>query len=106
MKKIWLICLCLASLSLVGCFHVPDKDWLPSKNKVENWDIGKNDEMEKAFDSFMNGIEIASKEWNEIKNKEDVEIDNELPNEASVDTEEEISDNEAEYQEIENISEE
>lgn len=62
--------------------------------------------MEKAFDSFMNGIEIASKEWNEIKNKEDVEIDNELPNEASVDTEEEISDNEAEYQEIENISEE
>jgi len=37
MKKIWLFCLCLASLGLVGCFHIPDEDWLPSRNKVNTW---------------------------------------------------------------------
>ena len=67
-KKFWLICLCLASLNLVGCFHVPDKDWLPNQNKVETWDIGKNNEMENALNSFMNGIDIVSQERNEIKN--------------------------------------
>ena len=90
-KRIWLVCLCLASLNLVGCFHVPDKDWLPNKNKVETWDIWENNEMKNALNSFINGIDIVSQERNEIKNKEDEELE-----EAQIDTGEMV-DNETEY---------
>ena len=70
MKRIWLLCLCLASLTLVGCFHVPDKDWLPSRNKVETWTIEKNDEVEEALNSFMDWIDKISSQRSEMKNSE------------------------------------
>ena len=59
-KRIWLLCLCLASLSLVGCFHIPDEDWLPSKNKINSWYVRKDDEIEQAISSFMNWIDMIS----------------------------------------------
>ena len=73
MKKIWLLCLCLASLGLVGCFHIPDEDWLPSKNKVNTWDTQKDEEMEDALNGIMDWINMISSEWNE-KDGEDSEI--------------------------------
>lgn len=72
-KKIWLIYLCLASLTLVGCFHVPDEDWLPNKNKVSTWNTQKDDEMEQALSSFMSWIDIISSQRNEMKNGENYE---------------------------------
>ena len=74
-KKIWLIWIWIISLSLTGCFHVPDKDRLPSKNKVETWDVKNNDEIEKAIDSLIDWINIISSEWNDIKDIEDDKID-------------------------------
>ena len=73
MKKIWLLCLCLASFSLVGCFHVPDEDWLPSKNNAETWNIQKDEEMEQALNSLMQWFDIISSDWNELKNEENEE---------------------------------
>jgi len=109
MKKIWLLCLCLASLSLVWCFHIPDEDWLPSKNKVNTWDTQKDEEMEDALNGIMDWINMISSEWNE-KNGEDSEITTEeweenvikIGNEAIDD--EEIFDNEVENEEPENES--
>lgn len=72
MKKIWLLCLCLASLNLVGCFHIPDEDWLPSKNKVNTWNIEKQDEMDQAINSFMDWLDMISSEWDEMNNNESV----------------------------------
>lgn len=69
MKKIWLLCLCLASLSLIGCFHVPDEDWLPSKNKVNTWNT-QNEEVENALNSFMDWIDVVSTQRNDIKSEE------------------------------------
>ena len=74
MKKIWLLCLCLASFSLVGCFHVPDEDWLPSKNNAETWNIQKDEEMEQALNSLMQWFDIISSDWNELKDIESDEI--------------------------------
>ena len=70
MKKIWLLFLCLASLGLVGCFHIPDEDYLLSKNKVNSWDDQKDEEINQALDSFMDWLNIISSEWDEIKNEE------------------------------------
>ena len=83
-KKIWFICLWFASLALAGCFHIPDEDWLPSKNKVETWDIEKNKEVEEAFDLFMDWIDMISSGRNEIKNSESEELDTEVPDEELV----------------------
>ena len=73
MKRIWLFCLCLASLSLVGCFHVPDEDWLPSKNSVDIWDIQKDDEMDQALNDIMEWINMVSSQRNGMKNEENEE---------------------------------
>ena len=108
MKKIWLLCLCLASLGLAWCFHVPDEDWLPSINKVKTWDIQKNDEVEQAFDSLVDWIDIISSEWNEMGNMgndgitteeiENIEIKDETIN---TEIDEEIVDNEEVNEETE-----
>lgn len=95
MKKIWLFCLCLASLSLVGCFHVPDEDWLPSKNKVNTWDSQKDDEVKNAINEFMDGVNLISSERDDMNNEEDTE------EEKWNITNEEISNNEIEGQKIE-----
>ena len=87
-KKILLICLCLICFSLVGCFHVPDKDWLPNRNKVNTWDIQNNEEMEDAINSFMNGVNIISSEWDDL-NKDDLDENDEIektPLETNTDT--------------------
>ena len=119
MKKIWLFCLCLACLSLAGCFHVPDEDWLPSRNKVNSEEVEKDVEFEQAVDSFMDWIIMISSDWNEIKNDEvnneeseeiagtvDENIDNEeiIENKELVNTEE-IINVESENQEVENTVE-
>lgn len=74
-KKIWFICLWLTSLTLTGCFHIPDEDWLPSKNNINTWEA-KTDEMEEAINSFIDWIDIISSERNEINNDEKINIDN------------------------------
>ncbi len=114
MKKIWLICLCLAGLSLAGCFHVPDEDWLPSRNKVNSEESKKDVEFEQAVDSFMDWVNMISSEWDEVKNDENNEVNNETSEDPSKTENEEISyenniaseeitDNESENQEIEEI---
>jgi len=70
MKKIWLFCLCLASLSLAWCFHVPDEDWLPSRNKIKTENVEKDEEVEQAINSFMQWIDMISSDWNELENGE------------------------------------
>ena len=111
MKKIWLFCLCLASLGLVGCFHIPDEDWLPSKNKVNTWDTQKDEEMEDALNGIMDWINMISSEWNE-KNGEDSETTTEAWEENVIKTgneaidDEEIIDNKVENEEPENEIEE
>lgn len=106
MKKIWLLCLCLASFSLVGCFHIPDEDWLPNRNKVNTWDTQKDDEMNQALDLFVNWINSISSERDEINNDENegttteewenVEVEDETINE------EKIIDDEITAEEVEN----
>jgi hypothetical protein len=112
-KKIWFICLWLASLALAGCFHVPDEDWLLSNNnKAETWDV-KNDEMDEALNSLMDWFDIISSGWNNVKNDESdgintddwnentIEVeDNTISNEEIIDNEE-TTDNEVENGEIE-----
>jgi len=92
MKKIWLLCLCLASLGLVGCFHIPDEDWLPSKNNVNTWDTHKDDEMEQALNSFMDWINMISSGWNELKNEETTAEEVEEVENESINEEEAIDD--------------
>lgn len=112
MKKIWLFCLCLASLSLVGCFHVPDEDWLLSSDKAWTWDI-KNDEMDEALNSLMDWINMISSDWNSLKSNENDEFstedwseniieveDNAINDEETVDNTE-TTDNEVENEEVE-----
>ena len=73
-KKIWLFCLCLASLSLAWCFHIPDEDWLLSDGEVETWNVQKDEELEHALNSFMNWIDIISNEWNNKNSEENNSI--------------------------------
>ena len=70
MKKIWFLCLCLASLGLVGCFHIPDEDWLPSKNKVNTWDTQRDKEMEDALNDIMDWINMVSSQRDQLDNEE------------------------------------
>ena len=120
MKKIWLFCLCLASLSLVWCFHVPDEDWLPSRNKINSEEVKNDKEVEDAIDSFMDWINTISSDWNDTKDdnevnneeaEEVIEIENEnidieerIENEEIANNEEMIN-TENEDQEIENAIE-
>ena len=88
-RKIWLICLWIASLTLVGCFHIPDEDWLPSKNKVKTWKVVDN-EMEQAFDSLVQWFGMISSQREELESQEIVELENfddEIVDEESIDTE-------------------
>ena len=94
MKKIWLFCLCLASLGLVGCFHIPDEDWLPSKNKVNTWDTQKDEEMEDALNGIMDWINMISSDWNSLKSNENDEFSTEDWSENIIEVEETISDEE------------
>ena len=111
-KKIWFICLWLASLALAGCFHIPDEDWLLSSDKAETWNV-KNDEMDEALNSLMDWFDIISSGWNNVKNNENDEIntddwnentieveDNTISNEEMIDNEE-TTDNEVENEEVE-----
>ena len=86
MKQIWLLCLCLASLSLAGCFHIPDEDWLPSRNKVNTWNT-QNDDAEKALNSFMDWINIVSSQRNELNNEQSENIVTENSDENIIEVE-------------------
>ena len=83
MKKIWLLCLCLASLSLAWCFHVPDEDWLPSRNKIKTENVEKNEEVEQAINSFMQWIDMISTDWNELENEENIDVTEDVDVDAS-----------------------
>ena len=100
-KKIWLICLWLTSLSLVGCFHVPDEDWLPSRNKVNTWDTQRDKEIDQALNSFMDWINIISSDWDELKNKENDEITEEWE-ENTIEMEDEAINDEIADEDVEN----
>ena len=110
MKKIWLFCLCLASLGLIGCFHVPDEDWLLSSNKAETWDV-KYDEMNEALNSLMDWINMISSDWNDLKNNESDKINTDDWSENTIEEETindeetvddiETTDNEVENEEVE-----
>lgn len=71
MKKIWVFCLCLASISIAGCFHIPDEDWLLNNNEVETWNVEKVDELEQAVNSLKEWINIASTQRNNMKNNDE-----------------------------------
>ena len=86
MKQIWLLCFCLASLSLAGCFHIPDEDWLPSRNKVNTWNT-QNDDAEKALNSFMDWINIVSSQRNELNNEQSENIVTENSDENIIEVE-------------------
>ena len=101
MKKIWLLCLCLASLSLAGCFHIPDEDWLPSKDKVKTENVEKDDEVEQAINSFMQWIDMISSNWNELENEGNDEITEDDDSELSEIDNGEITGAEVENEEIE-----
>ena len=101
MKKIWLLCLCLASLSLTGCFHIPDEDWLPSKDKVKTENVEKDDEVEQAINSFMLWIDMISSNWNELENEGNDEITEDDDSELSEIDNGEITGAEVENEEIE-----
>jgi hypothetical protein len=106
MRKFWLLCLCLASLGLVGCFHIPDEDRLPSKNKVENWNIQQDGEMQQALNSFIDWINMISSDRNELKNEENngttaEDVENIEVETWNIQQDEEIIDNEVENNVIE-----
>ena len=118
MKKIWFFCLCLASLGLVGCFHVPDEDCLPNKNKIDTWNAQKDTWMQQAVESLMKWVNLISSQRDETKNEvnneeleevdetgnENIGIEKTIGNEEAVNNEEMINtwnDN----QEIENVIE-
>ena len=114
MKKIWLLCLCLASLSLVWCFHIPDEDWLPSKNKARTEEVKNDEEVEQAIDSLMDWFNMISSKLDEENGEESEEItgtgDENINIEETIENEEaayggEIANTENENQEIENIIE-
>ena len=88
-KKIWIICLWIASLCLVWCFNIPDEDWIPSRNKVETWKLVDN-EMQQAFDSLVQWFEMISSQQDEIEDEEVLEIENsegEIFDEKNIDVE-------------------
>ena len=112
-KKIWFIWLWLVSLALVGCFHIPDEDWLPSKDKVNTWDTQKDNEMDQALNDIMEWINMISSDWNSLKSNENDEFstedwseniieveDNAINDEETVDNTE-TTDNEVENEEVE-----
>lgn len=84
-KKIWFICLWFASLALVGCFHVPDKDWL-----LNNWETelntDENNDLSHAFDSFIDDFNTISNQRTEIENDKNNWIENENIEKISIDT--------------------
>ena len=88
-KKIWIICLCLVGLSLTGCFHIPDEDWLPSRNKVNTWDTQNDDQVEQALNSLIDWIDTISSQHNrakdnEVKIDENIEESKEITNEEGI----------------------
>ena len=95
MKKILLLCLCLASLSLVGCFHIPDEDWLPSRNKIKTWKY-ENNQVEQAINSLIDWIDIISSQWNELNNQQSGDIITENSDENIIEIEDnDTADNES-----------
>lgn len=89
-RKLWLICLLIASLTLVGCFHIPDDDWLLSdKDKVDTWDTEKQNEIDQAMNSFMEWIDLISSDKDEVKDTEssvETWIDNIIFSENEINT--------------------
>ncbi len=69
-RIIWLICITLTSLALVGCFHIPNEDRLPNKNKTNTWNTERDIELEQTVNSFINSINLISSQINENKGNE------------------------------------
>ena len=90
-KRIWFVCLCLTSLSLVGCFHVPDEDWLPSRNKVET--TQKDNQVEETLNSFIDSVDMISSQRDEMKDNEEEQITYEELDENTIEIEDGIVNN-------------
>jgi hypothetical protein len=79
----------------VWCFHIPDEDWIPSRNKVKINDTKNEDvEMEQAINSLMDWFNKASNQWNEKNIKANDEINIEEWNEDIVEIEKDFDENE------------
>ena len=89
-KKIWFLCLCLTSLSLSWCFHVPYEDWLPSRGKVKTEYMEKDDEFKQALDSFINDFNTISDQRTKMKNNENNWVDDGDLEKASINTDDEV----------------
>lgn len=106
MKKIWFICLCLAGLTLAWCFHIPDEDWLPSRNaKTEDIEknVEKDEDVEQAINSLVQWIDEISTDWNELENEENIDVTEDVDVDVSEknNDNEEITDDKVENGEIE-----
>lgn len=64
-QKIWFFSLCLSLVILTGCFHIPDEDWLPSKNKVKVETTNNEEQI------FLDSINTAKNMLNNINNSEE-----------------------------------
>ena len=79
-----------ASLILAGCFHIPDEDWLPSKNKIQTWEIEKDHEIDEAINSFADGINMISIERDNLKDTPELGTTGDI-NEESIDSKDMIN---------------
>lgn len=81
LQRIWLICLYISTISLAGCFHIPDEDWLLNKGKVQEKNT-ERDELINAVDSLVLWVSSISSQREEYKN-----IDNTVENIVDKNTE-------------------
>jgi hypothetical protein len=79
----------------VWCFHIPDEDWIPNRNKVKINDTKNEDvEMEQAINSLKDWFNKASNQWNKKNIKANDEINIEEWNEDIVENEIDFNENE------------
>ena len=53
---------------LTWCFHVPDEDWILSKDNSWNIENQNDEELNEALNSFFDSTNIISSEWKSRKN--------------------------------------
>ena len=75
------------------CFHIPDEDWIPSRNKVKTEDVKNDGEVEQAINSLVDWFNKASNQWNEKNIKANDEINIEEWNEDIVENEIDFDEN-------------
>lgn len=72
-KKIWFLSICGICFLLTGCFHVPDEDWIftkdsPTKNKDTSYE---ESQFINSVNTLINGVQ--NDEINKNSDKQDVQ---------------------------------